>query len=282
MLCYRKPVSTAVVPPLIECRDVTVYRGDVRALDRLTLTIASGEHVAILGPNGCGKSTFIKTLTCECYPAIEPTPFTLRIMGRDRWSVAELRQMLGIVSQDLIAECTRGKSSDFAECPRRVTGHETVLSGFFSSIGIAAHHEVTQEMRRKAGEILDRLELAHLAERPLDELSSGEARRFVIARALVHDPAALVLDEVGNSLDLRAAHQLRETTRAIARTGTAVVIVTHNLAEIIPEIDRVIVLRDGRVLEDGPKERLLTAGALTRAFGLPIDVGRRDGYFHAW
>jgi iron complex transport system ATP-binding protein len=269
-------------PPLIECRDVTVYRGEVRALDRLTLTIAAGEHVAILGPNGCGKSTFIKTLTCECYPAIEPVPFTLRIMGRDRWSVADLRRMLGIVSQDLIAECTRGTSSDFAELPRRVTGRDTVLSGFFSSIGVPAHQQVTPEMRRQADAILDRLEIAHLAGRPLDELSSGEARRLVIARALVHDPAALVLDEVANSLDLRAAHQLRETTRAIAQAGTAVVIVTHNLSEIIPEIDRVILLRDGRVLEDGAKTRLLNSETLSRTFGLPIEVGRRDGYFHAW
>jgi iron complex transport system ATP-binding protein len=269
-------------PPLVECKDVTVYRGDVRALDRLTLTIAAGEHVAILGPNGCGKSTFIKTLTCECYPAIEPVPFTLRIMGHDRWSVADLRSTLGIVSQDLIEECARGTSSDFAELPRRVTGRDTVLSGFFSSIGIPAHLDVTPEMARKADEILARLEIAHLAHRPLHELSSGEARRLVIARALVHDPAALVLDEVANSLDLRAAHQLRETTRAIARAGTAIVIVTHNLAEIIPEIDRVILLRDGRVLDDGPKEQVLTSETLTRAFDVPIHVARHDGYFHAW
>ena len=275
-------IVTQVPPPLIECRDVTVYRGDVRALDRLTLTIAAGEHVAILGPNGCGKSTFIKTLTCDCYPAIEPTPFTLRILGRDRWSVADLRRILGIVSQDLIEECTRGTSSDFAELPRRVTGLDTVLSGFFSSIGIPAHLEVTPEMRRKAGEILDRLEIAHLAARPLNELSSGEARRLVIARALVHDPAALVLDEVANSLDLRAAHQLRDTTRAIGQAGTAIVLVTHNLSEIIPEIDRVILLRDGRVLDDGPKDRLLTSEALSRTFDLPVQVGRHDGYFHAW
>ena len=284
-VCYRHRVPTSVSPaqpPLIECRDVTVYRGDVRALDRLTLTIAAGESVAILGPNGCGKSTFIKALTCDCYPAIEPVPFMLRIMGRERWSVAELRHMLGIVSQDLTAECTRGMSSDFVEYPHRVTGRDTVLSGFFSSIGIAAHQQITPEMAHKAEAILDRLDIAHLAARPLDELSSGEARRLVIARALVHDPAALVLDEVGNSLDLRAAHQLREMTRAIAQAGTALVVVTHNLSEIVPEIERVILLRDGRVLDDGPKERLLTSATLTRTFGLPIEVGRHNGYYHAW
>src|SRR4051794_37198210 len=161
-------MSSPATPPLVECRDVTVYRGDVRALDRLSLTIAAGEHVAILGPNGCGKSTFIKTLTCDCYPAIEQTSFTLRIMGRDRWSVAELRRIIGIVSQDLIMECTRGTSSDFADLPRRVTGRHTVLSGFFSSIGIPAHVEVTREMVEKADAVLERLEISHLANRPLD------------------------------------------------------------------------------------------------------------------
>ena len=268
--------------PLIECRDVTVYRGDIRALDRLTLSIAAGEHVAILGPNGCGKSTLIKTLTRECYPAIEDTPSTFRIMGRERWDVSALRSLLGIVTQDLIAACTRGMSSDFAEFPRRVTGRDTVLSGFFSSIGIWKHHEVTPDMARKTDEILERLEIAHLADRRLDELSSGEARRLVIGRALVHDPAALVLDEVANSLDLRAAHQLREMTRAIAQAGTGVVIVTHHLPEIIPEIDRVVLMSHGRVVQDGPKDEVLTSAALSRVFGMPIDVGRRDGYFHAW
>ena len=96
-------------------------RGETLALKEVSLRIGVGEHVAILGPNGCGKSTLIKTITRECYPLVRDSS-SVRIMGRDRWSVAELRQMLGIVSQDLIADCTHGMSSDFAEFPRRVTG----------------------------------------------------------------------------------------------------------------------------------------------------------------
>jgi iron complex transport system ATP-binding protein len=173
-------------------------------------------------------------------------------------------------------------SSDFAEHPRRVTGRDTVLSGFFSSVGVWRHHVVTPEMERKADEILTRLEIAHLADRPLHELSSGEARRLVIGRALVHDPAALVLDEVTNSLDLRAAHQLREMTRAIAQAGTALVVVTHHLPEIIPEIDRIVLMKGGRVVDDGPKARVLTSASLSALFEMRIDVGEHDGFFYAW
>jgi iron complex transport system ATP-binding protein len=270
-----------MTPPLFDLRNVTVYRGDTLALDRASLRIDLGEHVAILGPNGCGKSTLIKTFTRECYPVLDGDPAWLRILGRETWDVSELRSMLGIVTNDLVADCTRGMSSDFAEFPRRVSGRDTVLSGFFSSIGVWRHHHVTPDMARKADDILARLEISHLADRKLHTLSSGEAKRLVIGRALAHDPAGLVLDEVANSLDLRATHQLREMIRVIARHGTTVVLVTHHLAEIIPEIDRVVLMDRGRVVDDGPKENLLTSASLSRLFGTPVSVGRRDGYFYA-
>jgi iron complex transport system ATP-binding protein len=268
--------------PLLDYRNVSVYRGDTLALDGVTLTIAVGEHVAILGPNGCGKSTLIKTFTRECYPANRGGESTLRILGQEAWDVTTLRSMLGIVTNDLVAECTRGMSSDFAEIPRRVTARDTVLSGFFSSIGVWAHHHVTPEMSAKAQELLERLGVAHLADRVLDEMSSGEVRRVVIARALVHDPMSLVLDEPTNSLDLRATYELRDAVRGIARSGMSVLLVTHHLPDIIPEIDRVILIKQGRVIEDGPKERVLTSGTLSDLFGIPIEVGRRGEYYHAW
>lgn len=267
--------------PLLEYRNVSVFRGETRALDGVNLTVGVGEHVAILGPNGCGKSTLIKTFTRECYPVAEPDTVR-RILGQEAWDVSELRSMLGIVTNDLVTECTKGMSSDFAEIPRRVNARDTVLSGFFSSIGVWAHHEVTAEMRRKADGLLDRLGVLHLAERRLDEMSSGEVRRVVIARALVHDPSSLVLDEPTNSLDLRAMYELRDAVRSIAQSGLSVLLVTHHLPDIIPEIDRVILLKRGRVLRDGSKADVLTSASLSELFDIPIEVGRRGEYYHAW
>jgi iron complex transport system ATP-binding protein len=272
-----------MIPYLLEYDNVSVYRGETLALDRLSLKIRVGEHVAILGPNGCGKSTLIKTFTRECYPAnregVEPT---LRILGQEAWDVKELRAMLGIVTNDLVDECTRGMSSDFAEIPRRVTARNTVLSGFFSSIGVWAHHQVTSEMADKADQLLSRLGVAHLADRMLDEMSSGEVRRVVIARALVHDPSSLVLDEPTNSLDLRATYELRDAVRTIAQSGLSVLLVTHHLPDIIPEIERVILISRGRVVADGPKASVLTSQALSDLFAIPIEVGMRGEYYHAW
>jgi len=279
-------VSAATTPaasaPLLDYCNVSVYRGDTLALDGLTMRVEVGEHVAILGPNGCGKSTLIKTFTRECYPATSEGPHHLRILGQEAWDVVELRRMLGIVTNDLVDQCTRGMSSDFAELPRRVTARNTVLSGFFSSIGVWEHRVVTPEMREKTDELLARLGVAHLADRFLTQMSSGEVRRVVIARALVHDPSSLVLDEPTNSLDLRATYELRDAVRVIAQSGMSVALVTHHLADIIPEIDRVILIKKGRVVDDGPKEQLLTSERLTDLFGVPIEVTRRGDFYHAW
>jgi iron complex transport system ATP-binding protein len=275
-------VAESVSLPLLDYRNISVYRGDTLALDGVSLKVAVGEHVAILGPNGCGKSTLIKTFTRECYPASTHGDFQLRILGKDAWDVRDLRDMLGIVTNDLVDECARGMSSDFAELPRRVNARNTVLSGFFSSIGIWEHHHVTPAMRERADSLLARLGVAHLADRMLTEMSSGELRRVVIARALVHDPSALVLDEPTNSLDLRATYELRDAVRLIAQSGLSVLLVTHHLADIIPEIDRVILLKSGRIVDDGPKEALLTSARLTELFGVRIEVGRRGDFYHAW
>jgi iron complex transport system ATP-binding protein len=259
------------MPPLIEFHNVTVYRGEKIALDRITLSIRAGEHVAILGPNGCGKSTLIKTITRECYPRYSDNGCGLRIFGQECWNVFDLRALLGIVSNDLMQSCARD-----------ISGREAVLSGFFSSIGIWPNHHVTKAMEAKADEILALLEISHLADRDVNEMSSGEARRILIGRALAHDPKALVLDEPTASLDLHAMHELRAILRKLAQAGTTIIVVTHHLPDIIPEIDRVILLKKGRVLRDGAKRDVLASGLLSELFETPVELVERAGLYQIW
>jgi len=255
---------------LLSLKNVHVLRGERHALNGLSLSIEAGEHVAILGPNGSGKSTLIKTITRECYPLLHDNS-SLRILGQDAWNIFELRSHIGVVSNDLMTTCTRD-----------IRGRELVLSGFFGSIGIWPNHEVTLEMEKTAAEVMAALDTGHLANRWLDELSSGEARRLLLARALIHRPATLLLDEPTTSLDLAALHELRGYLRKLAQSGIGILLVTHHLDDIIPEITRVILLREGQLFADGGKGDVLKADALSELFGVPVQVYERNGFYHAW
>jgi len=137
-------------------------------------------------------------------------------------------------------------------------------------------------MIEKAHAVLDLLEVPHLAGRDMTAMSTGEGRRVLIGRALVHDPLALLLDEPTNSLDPHAGFELQRVLRKLAQSGTGILLVTHHLSDIIPEIDRVILLRNGRVFADGEKARLLTAGRLSELFGLSLELVERESYYHLW
>lgn len=268
-----EPTKTPSLAPLLELKNVTVIRGTTAerpALDGVTLRIGAGEHVCILGPNGCGKSTLIKTITRECYP-VARAGSSIAILGRERWNIFELRSLLGIVSPDLLASCT----SD-------ATGQDVVLSGFFSSTRIFPHHHSDREHLARAAAALERLGIAHLAGRSVSQMSSGEAKRTLIARALVHNPQALLFDEPSSALDIGAQIQLRHTLRQLAQSGLGILLVTHHVSEIIPEIERVVLLRQGRILADGPKREILTSEQLSSLFGDTVRLGLHDGYFHLY
>ena len=256
--------------PLLDFRNLRVMRGEKVALDDFSLRIGANEHVAILGPNGCGKSTLIKTITRECYPVVREDS-SMTILGEETWDVFDLRALLGIVSNDLMLSCTGD-----------ACGRDVVLSGFFSSISIFSNHTVDPRHREMADAALAELKISHLADRPVGEMSSGEARRTLIARALVHKPRALLFDEPCNSLDLTAQRTVRQTMSALASSGTAIILVTHELADIVPEVQRVVLMSRGRIVADGPKEEILQVERLAALFGVSVEMARRDGHYHLW
>jgi iron complex transport system ATP-binding protein len=262
--------------PVLELINASVIKADRPVLHHLSLKIAVGEHTAIVGPNGAGKSVLVRLLTHEDRAVVLADGSSpVRVFGDDNWNVFELRSQLGIVSADLHQRFVAGNSEG------RIRAEAAVVSGFLASDGILRYGTVTDEMRQRAAHALDRMGAAHLAKRWLDELSSGEARRVLLARALVTEPRALVLDEPTTGLDLAARHDFMERVRQIARSGTTIILITHHIDEIFPEIARAVLLRDGRIVADGAKPSVLTAARLSELFDAHVAIEEADGYLYA-
>jgi iron complex transport system ATP-binding protein len=254
---------------LIDFQNLTVARGDRRVLRGFSLQVRRGEHIALLGPNGSGKSTLVKLITCELYPETGIRATRFQLFGMDNWALEDVRRRIGIVALDLLQHLSH------EVMVRQVTAREMVLSGFFNSLGLWPHHRPTLAQERRTRALLRFLDISHLASRPLSAMSSGEQRRAMIGRALVHDPEALILDEPTTSLDPGAVREFRGVLRKLARSGKSLILVTHHIADLIPEIERVILMKDGRIVADGPKGRLLTSSALSKLFGAKLRVIRQ-------
>jgi iron complex transport system ATP-binding protein len=258
---------------IVELEHVHVARGEKVVLHDLSLTVRAGEHLAILGPNGCGKSTLLKTMTCEIYPVVRPE-MRVRILGRERWDLTELKRRMGVVSAEL-----PGKPM------LHTTGFDAVLTGFFSSSTLWPNLEVTAAMRERAEEILGVVHAEDLRGKLVGEMSAGQQRRVMIGRAMAGttgDVQMLLLDEPSNALDLAAQRDMREMLRKLAAQGTAILLITHHIADILPEMERIVMMREGRIVADGSKRELLTASRLGELFGGEIHVAERDGWFNAW
>ena len=254
---------------IIEISNATIYRGENKVFDGLSLEIALHASTVILGPNGSGKSTLLKLLAHEIYPVVSDDS-SVRVFGETNWNLWELRARLGIISADLQYEYEG-----------YVTGEDVILSGLYSSIGLWPNQEFTRHDQARALQILKTLGIEHLKDRSYATLSTGEQRRLLLGRALIHNPEALVLDEPTSGLDFKSSLQYLNIVRGLIRGGKTVILVTHHLHEIPPEISRVVLLKDGTIVADGSKQEILVSERLSRLYGISLQVRCADGFYWA-
>ena len=251
-------------PPFLQLRNAVVRRAGRVILTVDAFELACGENIALLGPNGSGKSTFVKLVTREMLPLHRDEPPVL-FKGCDRATLAEVKRSLGVVSSTMQEQMTV-----------HLPAVDIVAGGLYGALGIpqAVAAADADAARDRALATMGLLGIADLAARDAMTLSTGQARRALIARALVRDPEALVLDEPCTGLDPEGMFYVRRSMRALAQAGKSIVLVTHYPEDVIPEIARLVLVKDGAVFADGPKERLLSDDTMSALFDVPLRVKR--------
>ena len=253
---------------LLRLHDAKVKMDGRVILDVDDFVITQGERIVVLGPNGSGKSTLVKLLTKEIEPVWRETPPVL-FMGQPDPSEETLIETVGLVSTDV---------------QERMMVHRTVfdivLGGFFGSVGVPFHIGASDEQVEQARKAIREIGIPSLSERDMLTLSTGQARRALIARALINGPALLIFDEPTSGLDPEGAWNMRQSLSALAKAGHTILVITHNVSDIMPEFDRVVMLQDAHIVADGPKEEVLTTQKLRHLFGVPITLVETDGRYH--
>ena len=254
----------------IEIEHASVRRDGKYILEDVSLSIEEGERIAIIGPNGAGKSTLVDVIARRTYPLARDN-YKNAIFGEERWIMQQLKPLIGLVSPSY---------DDFFIT--KYSAREIVASGLFSSLGFDFHHQLDSKVWEKADIELEKAGITNLAKRPMDTLSTGEKRRVMLARAAITTPPLLLLDEASNGLDFPARADLRDTISHYATKGRTVIMVTHELSEIIPEVSRVILMKSGRIVFDGEKAKALQEDLLSDVYGRKIEVVERNGIYNAF
>lgn len=249
---------------IIDFENVSLRYNDAEIIKNISFSINEGENCVILGPNGSGKSTLIKLISSEIYPSISEKPSRRMILGQSAWNVAKLRTHLGIITNDL--------HNKFANDGYNITGLEAVISGFFGTLGLFPYQEIKDEFIETAKASLERLGISYLAEVKLGTMSTGELRKCLVARALVHPLKAILLDEPTVGLDIKAQASFIKMMRSLAQTGTTIILVTHHIEEVFEEISKVILLKDGQIFAQGKKDEIISQNNLSELFEIGLEL----------
>lgn len=257
--------------PIIDFENIYVSYGQYTALHGINLKIFPGENWVILGANGSGKSTLLKLFSNDLYPNASYT-FQKKIFGKERWDIFELKKLLGIVTNDL--------QNKFEQRSPLATALDVVLSGYHSSLGIFKHHSFSGEEIKAAYQTMEFLNILQIKNKKVCEMSTGQLRRCIAGRSLIHNPHIFVLDEPTGGLDIKARTDFIKTIQKISKTKS-IILITHDVSEIIPEISHAALMLNGTIYSSGKIDEVLTSGNLSRVFNANIKISRSDGKYFA-
>jgi len=256
---------------LVDFENIYVSYDVEPVLENINLKVKAGEHLAILGANGSGKTTLMKLFSNDLYPNVS-YPFKKEIFGHQRWSIFELKKKLGIITNDL--------HNYFEKQGAFLSGYEVVLSGYYSSIGIFNHQDFSANWHKKAIKTMEFMEILHLKDKLVFKMSTGELRKCIIARALIHEPQAFVLDEPTSGLDIKAQISFIKLLRKLSKKVT-IILITHHIEEIFKEIKNIALIYEKSIYKCGDKKEILTNENLSKIFDMKLSVQcQNERYFY--
>ena len=248
-------------------KNINVYIDQIKILSDININLYYGENILILGPNGSGKSTFLKLLNRSIYP-ITSNSSSFKIFDNENINIWDLRKKIGFLFKEMEQRVNNG-----------VNLYDVISSGFSGIFNSRYSYLLSDKEKLKINNLINEWELSNIINNEFQSLSDGQKRRGLLARALVYEPKILVLDEPFSNLDIKSNFILNQNLNKLIDQSINIIYVTHNLESILPKTNRVILIKEGKILNDGRPNELINSKILSNLFNISIRVIEQEGYW---
>ena len=250
-------------------KNINVYVEKKKILNNINLNLNYGENIVILGPNGSGKSTFLKLLNRSIYPIIS-SQSSLKLLNNENINIWDLRKKIGFLFKEM-----EQRIKD------EVSVHDLIISGFSGTFNSRYSKLLSRAEKLKIDNLIYQWEIDDIINNKFKSLSDGQKRRALLARALVYEPNILVLDEPFCNLDIKSNYILNKNLNNLIDKSVNIVYVTHDIETILSRTNRVILIKNGSIVNDGKPDEIINSKMLSDLFQISIKVIKQDDYWRA-